>query len=396
MHELSSRVARTCDVVVYPKRVRGQARVAVHEGVTYRRVRVLADRIIGGIGRLRCPGRRIPKWPFRLTRLYYPKYALEVARDIQVRRCDVVHVISITSLLPVLRRMNPSARIVLHSEDHALADFAGDRLKRRLEDVDLILGCSNFVVDNIRACFPGLKASVKTLYNGVNSGFQEVSQGPSAESTDGNSIKILYVGRISPEKGLHVLLDAMRVVWRRDPNILVQIAGPHALAPKEYVDPFDKDCLLRPLNDFYRHPGRYADHLRRQLNSDEAARVRYLGQIPNSELATRYARSDLVVVPSVWHEPFGIPVIEGMAAGLPVIATRGGAFPEIIDHETTGLLVGRGDAAELAQAIGRLIADRRLRQNISRAARESVRSTFSWDVIAAQLLNEYRSMCDSN
>lgn len=392
MHELSSRLATTCDVFVYSKRIRGQSRVAVHEGVTYRRVRVLPDRLLGSLELLRFARRRIPRWPFRMTRLYYPKFAREVARDIRARNCDVIHVISVTSLLPVLRRMNPRARIVLHSEDHALADFASNRLTRRLADADLVLGCSNFVTNNIRTRLPRLEAGVKTLYNGVRADGNTAGHLPSARSPGADTMKILYVGRISPEKGVHVLLDAMRSVWRRDPNVLLQIAGPHAIAPKEYVDPFDEDFLLRPLRGFYHSPGSYAERLNRQLNSDKADRVRYLGAIPNSELSILYARSDVLVVPSVWHEPFGIPVIEGMAAGLPVIATRGGAFPEIVADGTTGLLVGRGDADQLAKAICRLIDNPQQRQSMGKAARERAQNTFSWDIIADQLLSYYRSM----
>ncbi len=93
------------------------------------------------------------------------------------------------------------------------------------------------------------------------------------------------------------------------------------------------------------------------------------------------ARTDIVVHASTLGEPFGQVVIEGMAAGKPVIATDGGALPEIIESGKTGLLVPMSDAAEMADAIEWLLADPARAQAMGAAGQAHARSKFtSWHV----------------
>jgi glycosyltransferase involved in cell wall biosynthesis len=87
-----------------------------------------------------------------------------------------------------------------------------------------------------------------------------------------------------------------------------------------------------------------------------------------------------------------MPVVEAMAAGKPVIATRGGAFPELLVHEQTGLLVERGDPVALADAIARLLRDQELRRVMGQAARRRAVELFSWDCIAGQLFRHYQRL----
>ena len=102
-----------------------------------------------------------------------------------------------------------------------------------------------------------------------------------------------------------------------------------------------------------------------------------------------YQGADLLAFPSVWHEPFGIPIVEAMACGLPVVATRGGGVPEIIEDGETGILVERGDAAALAQGIIRLLGDDALRARMGRAGRRRAVERFSWETVAENLLACY-------
>jgi glycosyltransferase involved in cell wall biosynthesis len=91
------------------------------------------------------------------------------------------------------------------------------------------------------------------------------------------------------------------------------------------------------------------------------------------------------VFPSVWHEPFGIPLIEAMAAGLPVITTRGGAASEIVVDGETGLLVERGDVGSLVSALCTLLRDPDLRRQMGRAGRERAARLFTWNHAVAKL-----------
>jgi glycosyltransferase involved in cell wall biosynthesis len=100
------------------------------------------------------------------------------------------------------------------------------------------------------------------------------------------------------------------------------------------------------------------------------------------------AKLDVLVHASVVPEPFGQVVVEGMAAGLPVVATNAGGPAEVITDGVDGLLVPTGDASALVVALRRLVGDRQLRASLGRAATHSA-AAFSPDVIGRQMRDLY-------
>lgn len=123
----------------------------------------------------------------------------------------------------------------------------------------------------------------------------------------------LFVGRLSPEKGVAVLLAALD----RLPDITLDAIGS---GPEQ--------------NAVVAHP-----------------RVRHAGWIDREGVLDRMQGASYLIVPSLWDEMFGLVVIEAFACGLPVIASRAGALAELVRHGHTGLLFERGSAADLAEAI---------------------------------------------
>ncbi len=173
--------------------------------------------------------------------------------------------------------------------------------------------------------------------------------GASAQSAPprraGNTL--LYVGRIVPEKGLGHLLRAMRQM-RPGTRLVVNGDGPARPAMEALVNEFGLgDC------------------------------VEFIGWTAPEGLSASYAAADVVVVPSVWPEPFGLVGIEAMAYGKPVVAFRSGAIPEWLADGETGYLVERGDVAGLAHRADELLADPALRLRMGCAGRERVAREFS-------------------
>ena len=353
-YEIGRRLARRHEVVTYPKWVPGQSEVERHEGVTYRRIPEGIDRVLNSLKVLDASRLLNRRRPFRLSPFYYAHYAREVARDIAERRCDLVHLHTISNFIGPIRHANPGARIVLHMHDHSLADFDPAVIAPRLEEVALILACSRFVADEIRRLYPAAAARCHELYNGVDERFLEVTPAPAASQT------VLFVGRLCPEKGVHVLLSAMSEVLRAHPRASLGLVGPLDVAPKDFVDPHRRDPLFDGAAAVLRPPERL---LRSRLPPVSALAGHALlhGRVANEEICSHYARAGIFVFPSIWHEPFGIPVIEAMAAGLPVVATRAGALPEVVVDGETGILVERGDSDGLAAAISKLLSDPHLR-----------------------------------
>ncbi len=120
--------------------------------------------------------------------------------------------------------------------------------------------------------------------------------------------------------------------------------------------------------------------------------VRCVTGISDDELARHYGQAEVAVVPSL-YEGFSLPAIEAMACGVALVATTGGALPEVVGNDgETGLLVPPDDPGALAVAIGRLLDDADLRRRLGAAGRERVLGRFTWQVTARGTAEQYRSL----
>ena len=182
-------------------------------------------------------------------------------------------------------------------------------------------------------------------------------------------------------------MDAFRSVLERQPETRLEIVGPLAAAPKDFILENTEDPRLAELGPMF--DGDYVASLRAGLEPHVAERVSFVGERPYREMVEHYRRADIFVCPSVWNEPFGLPVVEAMACGLPVVAARSGAIGEIVRHGETGLLVERGSATELADAMLALLSDGSRRESMGRAGRARVVDAFSWERVVEDLESLY-------
>jgi len=139
--------------------------------------------------------------------------------------------------------------------------------------------------------------------------------------------------------------------------------------------------------------GTYLANLKKRLSREVSAKVVFHGFIPRSELVQLYYNADVFAFAPIWDEGFGIPPIEAMAAGAPVVATRSGAIPETVKHNRTGFLVNKNDPRALAESILKLLGDDTLRAQMGRTARNWVHDNFIWDKVAAKMHTYYSALC---
>jgi glycosyltransferase involved in cell wall biosynthesis len=289
----------------------------------------------------------------------------------------------------LIRRANPTVKIVLHMQCEWLTQLDPGLIGRRLRDVDLIIACSDSIADQIRRCFPAHAARCRTILNGVDvAAFH--ANGPGRKGTGDDDKRLLYVGRVSPEKGVHVLLGAFGKVLQRYPRAMLEIVGPPGIPPGAFIAALSDDPKVSGLAPFYE--GGYLAYLQASMAPPVAARVSFVGALQHSALPARYQDADVFVFPSVWDEPFGIPIVEAMACGVPVVATRGGGIPEIVVEGKTGLLVERGDPDALAESLLQLLGADEWRQSLGAAGRERAIDLFSWDRIAEHTWREYQRL----
>jgi glycosyltransferase involved in cell wall biosynthesis len=156
------------------------------------------------------------------------------------------------------------------------------------------------------------------------------------------------------------------------------------------------DVVLRALAELPAHvtawvvgDGLDAARLRRVAEDlGIARRVRFLGN--RSDVQTYMQAADCLVCPSVWEEAAGLVNIESLACGLPVVASRIGGIPEIVDDGRTGFLFSPGSAAELARTIRRLIREPDLTRRMGKAAREFAMERYSAEQRIEEFIEFYR------
>ncbi|MFQ5630286.1 MAG: glycosyltransferase family 4 protein, partial [bacterium] len=343
-YEVASRMAQSCEVIVYSGLLPEKERL--ENGVHFKRISPVFDRWLYRILN-RFSKRYNVRRPLFASKLYYLTYALQVAKDLRNQHCDIVHVHNLSQFVPVIRALNPKVKIVLHMHGEWLSQLDPAMIERRLRHVDLILGCSDYVCRKIKRTFPQFAGRCRAIHNGVDVDHFCSKNGHMAKK-DTTAKRLLFVGRLSPEKGLHTLLDAFQIVAKRLPQVHLDIVGPEALVPKQFLIDLSDDKQVSELASFY---GRcYKSQLQERLSTDLASRVSFGGPIAHAQLSDRYCNADVFVFPSVCHEAFGMPVIEAMACGIPVVASRSGGITEIITENETGVLVERGNASALAEA----------------------------------------------
>jgi glycosyltransferase involved in cell wall biosynthesis len=133
--------------------------------------------------------------------------------------------------------------------------------------------------------------------------------------------------------------------------------------------------------------------LEAMMPAEVSQKVTFHGLIrQRSQLIEHYYAGDIFVLPSVCNDSFGIPVVEAMAAGCPVIASRSGGVIETVKDGETGFIVDKNNPRQLAQVLLRLLEDDALRETMGRAGRERALANFTWDRVAEMLLARYQEL----
>ena len=124
-------------------------------------------------------------------------------------------------------------------------------------------------------------------------------------------------------------------------------------------------------------------------------KVVFVGFKSSKEIVDFYSISDIFVASSIGSEPFGIFIAEAMACGLPVIASKSGGIPELVEDGQTGVLFPAGDENALASKITDLIGDKKQLHDLGKNAQARASKYFTWDVITDQYVKLYDELFDS-
>ena len=391
MDEISRGLARSHDVVAYCALGKGQQKVEQFDGVEYRRMSTWLDRRLLHRQKVRrlidLAGSRDGPQPLINSSWWYRHFIGEVVADPSLQDCDIVHIMNISQFVPLVRARLPKTRIVLHMHCQWLEKLDAAVIERRINAANLVLGVSNFIAAGVRHRFPSLAQRCSHVYNGA-----DIALLAAPPNVRPNPKQLLYVGRLAPEKGVHILLDAFRIVLSKHPDAHLKLIGPEMVVSLEALFPNCKDPHVLALEPYFR-PGAYAELLRAKVSQFPSGSVSFFNEgMKFVELAPHYHSASIFVFPSVCEEACPLPPIEAMASRMPVVATRDGPLPEIVEDGRSGLLVERSNARALAEAILQLLSNPDQRDSMAEAAFVRASTRFSWERITEDLLAEYERL----
>jgi alpha-maltose-1-phosphate synthase len=240
-----------------------------------------------------------------------------------------------------------------------------------VEAAAAVIAVSNGMRDDLLAAYPAVPAGrVRVIHNGIDT--SEYRPDPATDVLDRHGIdpgrpSVIFVGRVTRQKGLPVLLRAASAIDQAAQ--LVICAGQADTAELELE----------------------VSDLAQQLRADRSGVIWLSGMLAKREVIQLLSHATVFVCPSL-YEPLGIVNLEAMACGTAVVGSRVGGVPEVVADGETGLLVPPGDPAALADAINALLADAHRAAQMGRLGRARAETEFGWAGIAAQTAAFYAEL----
>lgn len=311
------------------------------------------------------------------NRSTYLKKAVE-----QMRRLpsDMIQIENRPTFVPHVRQSFPKARLILslHSVTY-VQPLARHALEKIFRFCDAVVTNSDFLKREMQSLVPCEADKVHRIHPGVDPAiFQPAEARASVRSRIRNEWQlgdrpiVLFIGRLIPQKGLHVLLQAMEHVRHEVPDVMLVVIGSAFYGRKQETA--------------------YVKKLKKEWNSAPHD-VRFVPFISPQYIQDYYTIGDVFVTPSLGKEAFGLVNVEAMASGLPVVAHDVGGIREIVKHNETGYLISPKDSVQpLAEHIVTLLKDEGMRKAFGKAGRKKVKDRFTWERVATQYAFLYRKL----
>ena len=275
---------------------------------------------------------------------------------------------------PLKRALNVPILCTLQGEDLFLDNLQEpyrseslNLIRDYLPHVDLFLSVSEYYADFMARYLGIPREKLRVVPLGINPHGFELR-----ESKRTGPFTVGYFARIAPEKGLHVLAEAYRMM--RESGELgearLEAAGYMAADAKPYLEGIQK----------------------RLGDAGLAGEFHYRGVLDRADKIAFLRKLDVMAVPATYDEPKGVSLLEAMACGVPLVQPRRGSFTEIVENTGGGLLVQPDDPQSLAEGILKIVRDKRLAEELSANGFRGVREQYTAANMADRVLEAYESV----
>ena len=317
-----------------------------------------------------------------LSTLNYLPYVLEIIEQIKEVQPDIIEVMNRPWFLPILRkRLGPDVKMILHHFNNYLMEMSPGKAKKYLDLMDGFIGCSDFTVNaEVAQRFPELKNKCYSVSNGVDpavfdpASLNKDSLGKLREKygIKSGDIIILYVGRLSKDKGAGELLDAVKILVSNlgMRSVKLMIVGSSFFGGKTKVTPFIKEL--------------------QNSAKDISGNIIFTGFINRSEMPNIYGLANIVAVPSIVMDASPSVCYEASSMALPLVATKRGGIPEIVLDGKTGLIVNDPeDIDDLAEKLLFFVKNPYEAKEFGWRGRLLMQKQYTWEVVAGKIEEVY-------
>ena len=266
--------------------------------------------------------------------------------------------------IPVLSTLS-GEDIFLEKLPQPYYEQAREALRERAREVDGFVALNRYYADFMASYLDVPRERVHVIPHGLNL----AGHGTRSERSD-EVRTIGFLARVCPDKGLHNLIAAAELLLS-DPGV-----PPFRVRAAGYLSRLD-----RP----------YLETIQaRTRRWDKPGAFEYVGELTRAQKIAFLQNLDVMSLPTVYHESKGLPVLEALANGVPVVLPEHGAFPELVEHTGGGLLHRGDDPVSLARVLKQLLLDPPLAAELGMRGQQAVRRDYTAEVMAQKTLELYR------
>jgi len=297
---------------------------------------------------------------------WVPHFYYKVIKFLRTHSFDIIHANSAKAALPIILARRTKFICTIHDFTPFETKLTTIPIERLLinfvsKRASIITTVSNFVKTEFQYYLPRIdKNKIATIYNGIEEKYKPypVEAQRIKEKLNIQGHVLLYIGRITPYKGVINIIEAYRIVKTENPNVNLVIGGkPDYLMEKEYKN-------------------------WREIYKD----VHFMGYLPEDEVPYYFTMGDIFLTYSSSSEGFGLTPLEALSCGTPVICSSILVYREILQNNA--LFVPPADSSKLAEKIKFLLADDELRNNLVKNAQTFIKK-YSWNTVGKSLEEEY-------